>query len=140
MEGSQWGTTHPAPVGDLGSFLYISLPVHLFPFISQLQWTFQNRRHQSNQTIDDTMPDSRSRVTKRVQYSCENCRWVVSQQPKMGEGNSGPKTDIEIEERRLAVREKDRHALLVLDSIKVVATMMQQSQHVRQDNNPAALW
>ena len=58
----------------------------------------------------------------------------------MGDGNSGPKTDIEIEERRLAVREKDRHALLVLDSIKVVATMMQQPQHVRQDNNPAALW
>lgn len=56
-------------------------------------------------------------------------------------GNSGPKTDIEIEERRLAVREKDRHALLVLDSIKVVAIMMQQPhQHVRQDSNPAALW
>lgn len=49
----------------------------------------------------------------------------------MGDGNSGPKTDIEIEERKLAVREKDRHALLVLDSIKVVATMMQQPQHVR---------
>lgn len=52
-----------------------------------------------------------------------------------------PKTDVGLEERKLDVQERNLPALLVLDSIKVVAIMMQQPhQHVRQDSNPAALW
>lgn len=85
------------------------------------------------------MLDNRSRVTKRVQYSCENCRWVQFTATK--NGRRAPKTDVDIEERKLAVRENDRHALLALDLIKVVAiTMLSPHQYVRRDNSPAELW
>jgi hypothetical protein len=54
---------------------------------------------------------------------------------------SAPKTDVDVEERKLVVQERDLHAQPALDLAKLVAIMIQRSsQLVRRDNHPTELW